>query len=95
MPADIITDHEAQQHAEVRKPLAWPIYSTFTHCSGPCNQGRSVCLTPEACQTGQAAEDDEYTRPPMTRTDALLAGFLVVAAWGLVALVARAMGWTS
>jgi len=95
MTIEIITAHEADQQSRMMQPLRWPIYSTFPHCSGPCKQGRSVCLTPEACQTGQAADDDEYTCPPMSRMDALLAGCIVVGAWGFVALVARAMGWTS
>jgi hypothetical protein len=86
---NIVTLHEAEQSAEVCKPL-WPIYSTFPHCSGPCGQGRSVCLTPEACQTGEH-EDDDY-RPPMTRRDALYAVVLVFACWGAVAGVLMVFG---
>lgn len=92
MTIEIITAHEADQIIRMRKPLAWPIYSTFPHCSGPCDQGRSVCLTPEACRTGRD-DDDEYARPPMTRADALLAITLVLASWGAVMIVALAVGW--
>jgi hypothetical protein len=54
---NIVTLHEAKQRDEIRKPL-WPIYSTFPHCSGPCGQGDSLCMTPEFCQTGDHQADD-------------------------------------
>jgi len=81
---NIVTLHEAEQNAEVCKPL-WTIYSTFANCSGPCGQGRSLCMTPEACQTGDHQADGEV----VTRADdlwfwgglaAALAVFVVCAA---------------
>lgn len=91
MTTDIITRDEAQQRAELARPL-WPIYSTFSHCTGLCKQGRSLCLTPEACQTGQAQDDKWKQKPPMTRSDALLSLALVFACWGAVAAVLMAFG---
>lgn len=82
MTIEIITAHEADQLIRMRKPLAWPIHPT---CNGSCNQGRM-------CDCTAAVEEDEYTRPPMRRGDALLAVTLVIASWGAVMLVAVAFG---
>lgn len=60
----------------------WPIYSTFPHCSGPCDDGNRLCMTPEACQTGQHEEEDP-PREPMTALDVAL----VLAAFGTAAFV--------
>ena len=75
----IITPESADKIIK-RKP--WPIYSTFPHCSGPCEQGHRLCTTPEACQTGMR-ESDDMPREPMTALDKVL----VVAAFGTAALV--------
>ena len=48
-------------------------------------------MTPEACQTG-IAEDDEYAKPPMTSVDALCALVLIFGAWGIVAALLVALG---
>ena len=90
-----------------RKP--WPIYSTHAHCSGPCDQGHRLCMTPEACQTGQhAADDDGPPREPMTALDVVLmllaygaCAFVVylaaLGAWPYVSAMASAIkrGWLS
>jgi len=88
-PAIIVTLHEAEQSAEVCKPL-WPIYSTFPHCSGPCGQGRSLCMTPEACQTGQA--DDDGWEPLLMRDNLMFWTPILLIIGGLVAFVLYANG---
>jgi hypothetical protein len=86
----ILTTHEAEQRAEMRKPLDWPIYSTHPHCSGPCQQGRSLCLTPEACQTGEA--DDGWVGG--TWRDELAFWVAVTAGtFAFCTLLAVALGW--
>ena len=89
MTIEIITAHEADQIARMKKPLTWPLYSTFPHCSGPRQQGRTLCMTPEACQTGQHKEDEYATKPPMTRADAVCAVLLVIGSWAAVMLLIR------
>ena len=83
----IMTDHELQQKSAVSRPL-WPIYSVWPHCSGPCQQGRSVCMTPESCQTGLADPDDE--RKPMTGRHRLW--LVVIAILSVGAVYFAAMG---
>lgn len=91
MAVEIITAHEADQIIAMRKPLAWPIYASWPHCTGPCQQGRSLCMTPEACQTG-VAEEDEWEaaswRDEIAFWVAVAAG---TATLGL--LLALAVGW--
>lgn len=89
---EIITKHESQQSAELRRPL-WPIYSTFPHCTGPCDQGNKLCMTPEACQTGRTEDHDDYIKPPMRAADLAIVGALFAACWGSIALLAHALGW--
>jgi len=52
MRIHFITEHEAQQRAAVNATL----YSTYGDCTGPCEQGDRVCMTPEACQRPSAAD---------------------------------------
>ena len=80
-----ITPESADQIIK-RKP--WPIYSTFPHCSGPCEQGRRLCTTPEACQTGEA---DEWK--PLSLRDHLMFWVPVLTiTGGLLAFVLHAAG---
>lgn len=57
----------AEEEREVRRVLYAPLTerdldaheaSKRAACSGPCNQGRSKCLTPEACQIAEDYEGD-------------------------------------
>ena len=82
MAIEIITAHEADQIIATRKPL-WP---THNACTGNCQQGRAC-----DCLADIGEEDD--TRDPMTRGDALLALTLIFGCWGAVAAVAMAAGW--
>jgi hypothetical protein len=59
MRIDLITEHEAQQRAAVNAAL----YSTYGHCTGPCEQGDRVCMTPEACQLPSVADAAEGWEP--------------------------------
>lgn len=91
MTIEIITAHEADQIARMKQPLSWPIYSTFPHCSGPCQQGRSLCLTPEACQSGQHTDDDEISKfGAFNAAPAVAIGLVFMAV--LAALVLAASG---
>lgn len=72
-----------------RKP--WPIYSTFPHCSGPCDQGHKICMTPEACQTG-VAEPDEWVATTW-RDSLAFWGFVGAGTAAFVLILALALGW--
>jgi len=79
MTIEIITANEADQRIRMKAKL-WPPHNS---CTGSCNQGRMCdCL----------ADVEEDTRPPMRRSDAILAVVLVIASWGFVMLVAVAAG---
>ena len=63
---DQVSD-SAHEAAEVRRILGERLResdldaheaSKRAACSGPCNQGRSKCLTPEACQIAEDYEVD-------------------------------------
>ena len=92
MTLDVMTSHEAEQKASLKKPL-WPIYSVWPHCHGPCDRGDRLCLTPELCQTNQHDdEDEELSRfGAFHATRAVLKGLAVIGVLG--ALLAVAMGW--
>ena len=83
----IITNHEHAQRESCRNP--WPIYSTWPHCSGPCKQGRSLCLTPEACQSGEVEVED----PPLTQRNAWIGLGCVLACFGVVAGLVWLVWW--
>jgi hypothetical protein len=86
--ADFITEHEAQQ----RKAVKAPLYSTQPHCTGPCDQGDRVCMTPEACQRAAADASDDWQ--PATMADNL-AFWLPVGGITALILIALALtlGW--
>lgn len=50
------------------------------HCSGPCDQGRRPCATPEACETEEAKDFAPAT--------GIICGVMAgLAMWGAIALV--------
>lgn len=52
--------HRSERHAALDE--------SYPSCSGPCNQGRAPCNTPQAC---------ELHEPPLTRNDLALAAVIV------------------
>ena len=86
MTIEIITAHEADQIIRLKQPLNWPLYSTFPHCSGPCQQGRTLCLTPEACQTGRDEEEEISKFGAFNALPAVAIGLVALAAFAAVVL---------
>lgn len=87
----ILTAHEAQQRADTTRPL-WPIYATWPHCSGPCQQGHALCMTPEACQTGLPDDAEFSPKPKMTGADVVWLFTLVLACFGAAVGLAMIFG---
>lgn len=81
------------QEAWKRSP--WPATQhnhahRYSACqSGPCQQGRKLCPTPEACQMAAA----DPPRPPMRGGDFLRLLGIALAGWAAIALTLLAMGF--
>lgn len=59
-------------------------------CTGPCNQGRAQCPTPDACELFA----DEPKREPLTKSEAVLLVLIYVGSLSVVLyLAALARGW--
>jgi hypothetical protein len=91
---EYITQHEAEQRREVKATL-WPIYSTYPHCGGACQQGRTLCLTPEACQIAisDAPNASDDWEPTSTRGNVVFWVLVGLITTALVFGVALLLGW--
>jgi len=59
----------------------------MTKCSGPCDQGRKPCPTPEAC--GLHDDDLDSSSVFAVLRDVLLASAVLAAVWGIFYLALR------
>ena len=79
---EVITLHEAQQRAELRKPL-WPVHTT---CNGNCQQGRACDCTANLDTADADAweplslRDNVIFWSPVVAVTAALVGFALYAA---------------
>jgi hypothetical protein len=64
----------------------WPLHRVTVGCSGPCNQGRSECATPDACRTAETEDMHDGM-------GAVVVPVAVTAALAVVAVVAILGGW--
>lgn len=82
-PRGPLTEADLREHWPQRRGGAWP------SCSGPCDQGRKLCPSPDACRiTPQRRKTDPgYVRPGVGR-GALLPAILLLAIVLLAALFA-------
>lgn len=86
---EIITAHEAEQRAEVRKPMARPTHPT---CNGNCMQGRACDCTASVADDWEASMSEEWQATTL-KDDAWFWGGLAAALLVLVAGAAVMAGW--
>ena len=83
-----LAEHELDTAARLRSAAVYPI--RFAACkTGPCDQGRKLCPSPEACQLDTAAAAG--ARPPRPRGDTLRTFALAAAGVAGIGLVLGAV----
>lgn len=92
--AEPLAERELDTLERHRRAERYPI--RYAACSdGPCDQGRKLCPSPEACRGGRGAaigSDADAPRQPMRAGDFWAVVALAIAGWAAVALVLAAMG---
>lgn len=63
--------------------------STWPNCCGACDEGRTLCHSPQACQI---SVEPDPPRKPRSAGDIVIVIALVIASWAAVAFVLLVMG---